>query len=132
MNNSIRKCGPTFFIPWDTVDSMFSLWTKQYFGDQVIRMHLDYDLHDNSYSFCINLKYNNICRTKLREFLNRHDPFSRMELTADCPTLVFDDNEANWILEEALQPDIPGIRIETYLARENGIYIICDQGRRAT
>ena len=58
MNNSIRKCDPTFFIPWDTVDSMFSLWTKQYFGDQVIRMHLDYDLHDNSYSFCINLKYN--------------------------------------------------------------------------
>ena len=51
MNNSIRKCDPTFFIPWDTVDSMFSLWTKQYFGDQVIRMHLDYDLHDNSYSF---------------------------------------------------------------------------------
>lgn len=49
MNNSIRKCGPTFFIPWDTVDSMFSLWTKQYFGDQVIRMHLDYDLHDNYY-----------------------------------------------------------------------------------
>lgn len=57
MNNSIRKCGPTFFIPWDTVDSMFSLWTKQYFGDQVIRMHLDYDLHDNSYSFCINLVF---------------------------------------------------------------------------
>ena len=55
-----------------------------------------------------------------------------MELTADCPTLVLDDNEANWILEEALQPDIPGIRIETYLARENGSYIICDQGRRAT
>lgn len=98
MNNSIRKCGPTFFIPW----------------------------------FCINLKYNNICRTKLREFLNRHDPFSRMELTADCPTLVLDDNEANWILEEALQPDVPGIKIETYLAGENGIYIICGQGRCAT
>lgn len=68
MNNSIRKCGPTFFIPWDTVDSMFSLWTKQYFGDQVIRMHLDYDLHDNSYSFCVNYP-----RLKSRASLARRD-----------------------------------------------------------